>query len=142
MKIAAVTKGSEIAASISDGTEVLIVTEEGGVPTAKEVIEIGEMPITSVLFRLGTKNIDTLLAGEVGTALQSTLRMLGINLLPGCQGDAIDNIAGYLANEDIGDPSKIVIPEEDEDDPLNCLHDCSKCMAGCHNPQPNTKPVS
>lgn len=142
MKIAAVTKGSEIAPSISDGTEVLIVTEEGGVPIAKETLEIGELPITSVLFKLSMQNIDTLLAGEVGTALQSTLRMLGVNLLPGCTGDAIDNIAGYLAHEDVGDPSKIVIPEVDEDDPLNCLHDCSKCMAGCHNPKPDSKPVS
>ena len=138
MKIAAVTKDGMIAKTISESTEILIVTEENGEPVAKERMEIGNDGITSVLFKLSLQNIDVLLAGEVGAALQSSLRMLGINLLPGCEGDAIENIAGYMMHEDIGDPSKIFIPVEDENDPMNCLHDCSKCMAGCHE-RPKTE---
>ncbi len=134
MKIAAViTADGNIAHTITESTQVMVVTEENGAPVAKEMIEIGEEEITGTLFKLAMKNIDVLLADEVGTALQSTLRMLGMQVLPGCEGDAIENIAGYLANEPVGDPSKIVIPEEDENDPMNCLHDCSKCMAGCHD---------
>ncbi|MDY4444106.1 MAG: hypothetical protein SPE35_08155, partial [Butyricicoccus sp.] len=94
---------------------------------------LGEKGITSVLFQLSQQNIDILLAGEVGTALQSTLRMLGMHVLPGCTGDAIDCLAGLLSGEKVGDPSKIVIPEVDEDDPMNCMHDCAKCMADCHD---------
>lgn len=131
MRIAAATRDGKIAHTIAESTEILIVTEENDVPTAKEVLPVGNDGITSVLFKLAMKNIDVLLAGEIGTALQSTLRMLGISMLPGCEGDAIETIAAYMTHEDIGDPSKIVIPEEDEDDPLNCLHDCAKCMANC-----------
>ena len=133
MKIAAVTKDGMIAQTISESKEILVVTEENGKPVAKEIISIGDDEITSVLFKLAMQNIDVLLAGEMGAALQSTLRMLGVKLIPGCVGDAIDNIAGYMSNEDIGDMSKIIIPEEDENDPMNCLHDCAKCMAGCHD---------
>lgn len=133
MKVAAAVKDGKIANTIAESTEVLIVTEEEGKPVAKDTVTLGKEGITSVLFKLSQQNIDTLLAGEVGTALQSTLRMLGMQILPGCTGDAVECIAGFLAGEKVGDPSKIVIPEEDEDDPMNCMHDCAKCMAGCHD---------
>ena len=133
MKIAAVTRDGKIAHTIAESTEILIVTEENGIPTAKELVQIGDDEITSVLFKLAMQNIDILLAGEIGTALQSTLRMLGVEMLPGCEGDAVENIAAYMTHEEIGDPSKIIVPEEYEDDPLGCLHDCAKCMAGCHD---------
>lgn len=136
MKIAAAVQEARIAPTIAESTEILIVTEENGTPVAKESIAIGADGITSVLFKLSMQNIDVLLAGEVGTALQSTLRMLGIQLLPGCQGDAVETIAAYMAGETVGDPSKISIPEEDENDPMNCIHDCAKCMAECSNAQP------
>ena len=139
MKIAAVVKNGKIAETIAESQEILVVTEEKGVPVSKEIISIGDDEITSVLFKLAMQNIDVFLAGEVGTALQSTLRMLGVELLPGCTGDAIDNIAGYMLHEDIGDKSKIVIPEEDENDPMNCMHDCAKCMAGCHDRPKNNE---
>lgn len=133
MKVAAAVRDGKIAHTISGSTEVLIVTEEDGKPVARDTISLDGQQITSVLFSLSQQNIDILLAGEVGTALQSTLRMLGMHVLPGCTGDAIDCIAGLLSGEKVGDPSKIVIPEEDEDDPMNCMHDCAKCMANCHD---------
>ncbi|MDO4173487.1 MAG: hypothetical protein Q4D42_01870 [Eubacteriales bacterium] len=133
MKVAAAVKDGKLSDTIAHSTEVLIVTEEDGKPIARETIALGKEGITSVLFQLSQQNIDVLLAGEVGTALQTTLRMLGMHVLPGCTGDAIECIAGYLAGEEVGDVSKIVIPEEDEDDPMNCIHDCAKCMAECHD---------
>ncbi|MDO4287206.1 MAG: hypothetical protein Q4C40_05725 [Eubacteriales bacterium] len=133
MKVAAAVKDGKIADTIAESTEVFIVTEEDGKPVAKDTVELGKDGITSVLFKLSQQNIDILLAGEVGTALQTTLRMLGMHVLPGCTGDAIECIAGLLAGEKVGDASKIVIPEVDEDDPMNCMHDCAKCMADCHD---------
>lgn len=133
MKIAAVVRDGKIAHNVADSMEILIVTEENGLPVSKEVIKIDGEEITSILFKLALQNIDVLLAGEIGVALQSTLRMMGVQMLPGCEGDAVENIAAYLMHEDIGDPSKIVIAEADENDPLNCLHDCAKCMSACHD---------
>jgi predicted Fe-Mo cluster-binding NifX family protein len=132
MKIAAVMKEDGcIAKTTAEATQILIVTEEARVPTAKEILDIGGQEITSVVLKLAAQNVDVFLAGEMSTILQSALRMLGISLYPGCEGDAIENIAAYLSGEIVGDPSKIVIPEEDENDPMSCMHDCAKCMSNC-----------
>lgn len=132
MKIAAIMKEDGcIAQTMAEATKILVVTEEARIPTAKEILDIGGQEITSVVLKLAAQNIDVFLAGEMSTLLQSTLRMLGISLYPGCEGDAIETIAAYLTGEIVGDPSKIVIPEEDENDPMACMHDCAKCMSSC-----------
>lgn len=131
MKIAAITLDGAIAQNVAEATEILVVTAEERIPTAKETVPIGGAEITGVVLKLAAQDLDVLIAGEVSTLLQSTLRMLGISLYPGCAGDAIEQIAAYLAGEEIGDPSKIVIPEEDENDPMACMHDCARCMAEC-----------
>ena len=97
MKVAAAVKDGVIAPALNESTEVMIVTEENGQPVSKEVISLDGAGITSVLFKLSMQNIDVMLAGEVGTALQETLRMIGMQVLPGCQGDAVECIAGLLA---------------------------------------------
>ncbi len=137
MKIAAFIKEDQIAQNVTEATEILIVETEDKTPTAKEVLKIEGQEITSVLLKLAARNIDVLLANDLSVVLQSSLRMLGISLYPGCQGDANEQIAAYLLGEDIGDPSKIVIPEEDEDDPMSCMHDCSRCMAECSTRSPS-----
>ena len=132
MKIAAMMKDDGcIARTVAEATKIMIVTEEARVPTAKEIVEIGGQEITSTVLGLAKRDIDVFIAGEMSTLLQSALRMLGVSLYPGCEGDAIETIAAYLTDEPIGDPSKIVIPEEDENDPMACIHDCSRCMAAC-----------
>ncbi|MCQ2421347.1 MAG: hypothetical protein MJ118_09440 [Clostridia bacterium] len=141
MKIAAVTKDGLIAQNVSEANEILVVTAEEKIPTAKETIAIGGAEITSVVLKLAAQDLDVLLAGEVSTLLQSTLRMLGISLYPGCKGDAVEQIAAYLTGEEVGDLSKIVIPEVDENDPMSCMHDCAKCMADCSS-RPEPTPVS
>ena len=92
MKVAAAVKDGVIAPALNESTEVMIVTEENGQPVSKEVISLDGAGITSVLFKLSMQNIDVMLAGEVGTALQETLRMIGMQVLPGCQGDAVECI--------------------------------------------------
>lgn len=132
VKIAAfVQADGNIAANVSDAVNVLIVTAEEKIPQEKEVVEIGGEQLTSLLLKLAARNIDVLLAGEVSTQMQSALRMLGISLYPGCQGEVNEQIAAYLVGDDIGDPDKVSLPEYDENDPMNCVHDCSKCMADC-----------
>ncbi len=132
IKIAAfVREDGQIAANISDATQVIVVSAEEKIPQDKEVVEIGGEQLTSLLLKLAARNIDVLLAGDVSTQMQSAIRMLGISLYPGCQGDVNDQIAAYLVGDDIGDPDKISIAEVDENDPMNCIHDCSKCMADC-----------
>lgn len=131
MKIAAVSHQGQIAHTLSESTELLVVTADNGLPVAKEQIAVNEKEITGAISKLAMQNVDVVLAGEMGTALQSALRMLGVELILGCTGGSVENIAGYLAGEKLGDPSKIVIPEEDENDPMNCMHDCARCMADC-----------
>ena len=141
MKIAAIMKDDGcIAKTTAEATKIIVVTEEARIPTAKEILDIGGQEITSVVLKLASRDIDVFLAGDMSTLLQSTLRMLGISLYPGCEGDAIETIAAYLTGEEIGDPSKIVIPEEDENDPMACIHDCSKCMSNCAT-RPAEQPV-
>lgn len=139
MKIAAFIKEEQIAQSVTQADQILIVEAEDKMPKSKEVLEIEGQEITSVLLKLAARNIDVLLANDLSTVLQGTLRMLGISLYPGCQGDANEQIAAYLLGEDIGDPSKIVIPEEDEDDPMACMHDCARCMAECSTQSPTER---
>ena len=132
IKIAAfVQKDGQIADNISNAEQVLIITAEEKIPQKKEFVEIKGEQTTGLLLKLASKNIDVLLAGDVGTQMQSAFRMLGISLYPGCTGDVNEQIAAYLVGDEIGDPNKISIPETDEDDPMNCVHDCSKCMADC-----------
>lgn len=132
MKIAAVHKEGEIQAALGDNTEIMVVTIERGEPIQKQVIPIAKEEVVSVLLKLASNQIDVLIAGEVGMNIQSAMRMMGVQMILGCTGHPIDNIAGYLAGEQIGDPSKILYPPEmAEDDPMQCMHDCSKC-SGCH----------
>lgn len=141
MKIAAVITKDQIAQSVTQADQILIVEAEDKAPTSKEVLEIGGQEITSVLLKLAARNIDVLLANDVSTVLQGTLHMLGISLYPGCQGDANEQIAAYLLGEDIGDPSKVALPEEDENDPMACMHDCSRCMAECSTQSPTERAI-
>lgn len=132
MKIAAVHKDGEIQNKLGDNTEIMVVTVENGEPVSKEIVPIAEDEMVSVLFKLAYNQIDVFLADEVGMSIQSAMRMMGVQMILGCTGNAIENIAGYLTGEQIGDPSKIIYPPEmDEDDPMQCMHDCSKC-SGCH----------
>ena len=67
----------------------------------------------------------------LGLALRNALEMIGVLLVPGCEGAAEEAVAKFLVGEKQGDPTLLEIGrEEDPDDPMACMHDCAKC-AGC-----------
>ena len=71
------------------------------------------------------------ICGKLGIAARNALEMLGVLLVPGVTGSCAEAAAKFLVGEQQGDPSVLALcREEDPDDPMQCMHDCSKC-AGC-----------
>ena len=61
----------------------------------------------------------------------AAVAILGVLLVPGCEGSAEESVAKFLVGEKQGDPTILEIGrEEDPDDPMACMHDCAKC-SGC-----------
>ncbi|WP_122790880.1 NifB/NifX family molybdenum-iron cluster-binding protein [Intestinibacillus sp. Marseille-P6563] len=111
--------------------EYLIVTAENGQPTAKELMQAPGSGATSMLTFLSMVQADVFICGALGVALRNALEMLGVVLVPGVTGPAEEAAAKFLVGEKQGDPGILEIcREEDPDDPMACMHDCSKC-AGC-----------
>ena len=76
-------------------------------------------------------DIDVLICGEMGVSTRNALEGLGVLLIPGAEGNAEEAAAKFLCGELKGDDVFLTSHrEEDPDDPMNCMHDCSKC-AGC-----------
>ena len=72
-----------------------------------------------------------LICGRLGIASRNALEMLGVLLVPGVTGPAEEAAAKFLVGEKQGDDTVLrLCREEDPDDPMACMHDCSKC-AGC-----------
>ena len=70
-------------------------------------------------------------AVSLGLAIRNALEMIGVLLVPGCEGSAEEAVAKFLVGEKQGDPTLLEIGrEEDPDDPMACMHDCAKC-SGC-----------
>jgi predicted Fe-Mo cluster-binding NifX family protein len=86
---------------------------------------------SAMLRFIGQNAIDALICGELGIASRNALEMLGVQLIPGCSGSAEEAVSRFLAGETQGDPTVLSLCREDDpDDPMNCMHDCSKC-SGC-----------
>ena len=61
----------------------------------------------------------------------AAVAILGVLLVPGCEGSAEESVAKFLVGEKQGDPTILEIGREaDPDDPMACMHDCAKC-SGC-----------
>lgn len=130
MKIAIAHQNGQVA-DAGGCTEYLIVTVENGQPTAKELAAAPGAGSTAMLTFLGMTQADVLICGALGVAMRNALEMLGILLVPGVTGPAEEAAAKFIVGEKQGDPSILeVCREEDPDDPMECMHDCSKC-AGC-----------
>ena len=77
------------------------------------------------------EKLDVLICGSLGLAIRNALEMIGVLLVPGCEGPAEEAVAKFLVGEKQGDPTLLEIGrEEDPDDPMACMHDCARC-AGC-----------
>ena len=112
MNIGVAYENGRIAKNLGDCREVLIITTEGREPVGKRIAGIA-----------GTSATDL--------ATRNALEMLGVLLVPGCEGSAEESVAKFLVGEKQGDPTILEIGrEEDPDDPMACMHDCAKC-SGC-----------
>ena len=120
MKIAIAYADGSVASDLGLCQQFLIVTAEGGQPTAKDLVSCpGEGHIRLLNF-VGQYAVDVLICGR-----------LGMLLVPGVTGPAEEAAAKFLVGEKQGDDTVLrLCREEDPDDPMACMHDCSKC-AGC-----------
>ena len=117
--------------NIGDCRTFLIVSAEGGNPTGKRLAAVAGGNTTDLIKMVSMEKVDVLICGALGLALRNALEMIGVLLVPGCEGAAEEAVAKFLVGEKQGDPTLLEIGrEEDPDDPMACMHDCAKC-AGC-----------
>ena len=131
MKIAIAYEAGLVAKSLSSCQEFLILAEENGEPTGKELVTcLGDGHVRLLSF-IGQYAIDVLICGELGIASRNALEMLGVLLVPGVTGSVEEAAAKFVVGEKQGDDTVLSLcREEDPNDPMACMHDCSKC-AGC-----------
>lgn len=130
MKIA-IAHQNGVVADTSACTEYLIITFEDGQLSSKELHTVSGTSSTAILTFLGKVQADVLICGALGVAMRNALEMLGIVLVPGVSGSAEEAAAKFVVGEKQGDPGILdICREEDPDDPMACMSDCSKC-AGC-----------
>ena len=131
MKIAIAYADGVVASDLGVCQQFLIVTAENGQPTAKELVDCpGEGHIRLLSF-VGHYAVDVLICGKLGIASRNALEMLGVLLVPGVTGSAEEAAAKFLVGEKQGDDTVLTLCREDDpNDPMACMHDCSKC-AGC-----------
>lgn len=131
MKIAVPYENGQVAQELSPCREYLLLTAEGGEPVSKELAVCEGSGATAMLSFIGLHQIDVLICGRLGIAARNALEMLGVLLVPGVTGGCEEAAAKFLAGERQGDPTVLTLcREEDPEDPLGCMHDCSRC-AGC-----------
>lgn len=130
MKIA-IAYQDGLVADASACTTYLIITTKDGAPSGKELRTAPGTSATAVLTFLSMIQAEVLICGALSVAMRNALEMLGLVLVPGVTGPAEEAAAKFIVGEKQGDPSILeVCREEDPDDPMNCMHDCSRC-AGC-----------
>ena len=129
MKIAVAHRDGQVADA--NAQEFLMITVEDGKPSGKELVAVPGSGTAAMLTFFGMVQAEVFICGELSVALRNALEMLGMVLVPGVSGPAEEAAAKFIVGEKQGDPGILEIArEEDPDDPMNCMHDCSKCM-GC-----------
>jgi predicted Fe-Mo cluster-binding NifX family protein len=134
MKILIPCEGSKISQDIGSCKEFLLVEAEEGKVTNTSSISAPGTGISS-LFGLFTKiEADAMICGDVSRRAKNTIMMLGMELTPGCEGEALEAVEKYLKGEELGNLELLEDPESEysEDDPMACMHDCEKCTMECH----------
>ena len=130
MKIAIAYQDGQVA-DANACPEYLIITTENGQPAGKELLAAPGTGSTAMLPFLSRAQADVFICGALSVALRSALEILGLVLVPGVTGPAEEAAAKFIVGETQGDPGLLEIcREEDPDDPMSCMHDCSRC-AGC-----------
>ena len=131
MNIGVAYEGGQIAKNLGGCRTFLVVSTEGQTPTGKHLAETDDDNTTALLKLASMEKLDVLICGSLGLAIRNALEMIGVLLVPGCEGSAEEAVAKFLVGEKQGDPTLLEIGrEEDPDDPMAYMHDCAKC-AGC-----------
>ena len=131
MNIGVAYDNGQIAQNLSGCKNVLIVTVEGREPVGKRLATVEGEGTTALIRLVNAEKIDVLICGALGLAIRNALELIGVLLVPGCQGSPEEAVASFIIGETQGDPTLLAIGrEEDPDDPMACIHDCGKC-AGC-----------
>ncbi|MDO4269588.1 MAG: NifB/NifX family molybdenum-iron cluster-binding protein [Eubacteriales bacterium] len=131
MNIGVAYDNGAVAKNLGDCRDFLIVSTEGRTPTGKRLASSPGAGTTDMIKMMSLEKIDVLICGALGLGARNALEMIGILLVPGCEGSAEEAVAKFLVGEKQGDPTLLEIGrEEDPDDPMSCMHDCAKC-AGC-----------
>lgn len=131
MNIGVAYEGGQIARNLGGCRTFLVVSTEGQTPTGKHLAETDDDNTTALLKLASMEKLDVLICGSLGLAIRNALEMIGVLLVPGCEGPAEEAVAKFLVGEQQGDPTLLEIGrEEDPDDPMACMHDCARC-AGC-----------
>ena len=105
MNIGVAYENGRIAKNLGDCREVLIITTEGREPVGKRIAEIAGTSATDLIKFAGLEQIDVLICGSLGLATRNALEMLGVLLVPGCEGSAEESVAKFLVGEKQGDPT-------------------------------------
>ena len=131
MNIGVAYDNGQIAKNLGGCRTFLVVSTEGQTPTGKHLAETDDDNTTALLKLASKEKLDVMICGSLGLAIRNALEMIGVLLVPGCEGSAEEAVAKFLVGEKQGDPTLLEIGrEEDPDDPMACMHDCAKC-AGC-----------
>ena len=99
MNIGVAYENGRIAKNLGDCREVLIITTEGREPVGKRIAGIAGTSATDLIKFAGLEQIDVLICGSLGLATRNALEMLGVLLVPGCEGSAEESVAKFLVGE-------------------------------------------
>lgn len=131
MNIGVAYENGRIAKNLATAVRCSLSPLRAGEPVGKRIAGIAGTSATDLIKFAGLEQIDVLICGSLGLATRNALEMLGVLLVPGCEGSAEESVAKFLVGEKQGDPTILEIGrEEDPDDPMACMHDCAKC-SGC-----------
>ncbi len=134
-KIAIPVKNGQIDPDLGRATAFLLVTAQAGRELSRETLAAPGEGNVSVVNLLAGVGATALICGELGLMARSAFQMMELELIPGCLGDADEAVATYLRGEAQGDPSILSVEiQMDENDPMQCMHDCAKC-GGCGDPE-------
>ena len=96
MNIGVAYDNGQIAANLGSCRQVLIVTTEGREPVSKHMAEVPGTSTTDLIKLASMEQIDVLICGSLGLAIRNALEMIGVLLVPGCEGAAEEAVAKFL----------------------------------------------
>ena len=110
MNIGVAYEDGQIAKNLGGCRTFLVVTTEGQNPTGKHLAETEDDNTTALLKLASMEKLDVLICGALGLAIRNALEMIGVLLVPGCEGSAEEAVAKFLVGEKQGSRSTLSCP--------------------------------